>query len=106
MRNTVTLFVPDGYASGEEFAKDCGFEIAKPEPPAWDVFWNRHYEPVEKRAAEIYASFQYNGRGTKPDWTPGGNGTKQDEARDIARRELRAKGHAPSVTNGDGRTEA
>lgn len=26
-RNTVTLVVPDGYSSGEEFAKDCGCEI-------------------------------------------------------------------------------
>jgi hypothetical protein len=29
-QRTVTLVIPDGYASGKDFAKDCGFEIAKP----------------------------------------------------------------------------
>lgn len=28
-QRTVTIIIPEGYASGEEFAKDCGFEIAK-----------------------------------------------------------------------------
>ncbi|MCK1577833.1 hypothetical protein [Bradyrhizobium sp. 174] len=64
-------------------------------PPAWDVSWNRSYEPVEVRAKEIYDSFAYDGPGTKPKWTPGGNGIKQDEARDQARKELRAAGHKP-----------
>jgi hypothetical protein len=34
MRETVTLFVPEGYASADEFLKDCQFERAKREPPA------------------------------------------------------------------------
>lgn len=57
---------------------------------AWDHPSNRSYEPVEKRAKEIYAAFEYDGPpGTiKPEWTPGGNGIKQDEARQIARREM------------------
>lgn len=93
---TVTLIVPEGYASGEEFAKDCGFEIARPPKTRWDVYWNRHYEPVESRAAEIYATFKYDGPGTKPDWMPHGNGTKQDDARALARDELRRSGHIPS----------
>lgn len=94
MRNTVTLFVPEGYASGEDFAKDCGFEIAKPEPAPWDAAWNRYYEPVEVMAAEIYAAFQYpRGEQLKPGWVPHGNSMKQDEARDLARRELRKAGH-------------
>lgn len=29
MNQTVTIIVPEGYASGEEFAKDCGFEIVQ-----------------------------------------------------------------------------
>jgi len=94
-QKTVTLVVPDGYATGEEFAKDCGFEIVRPESPAWDAPWNRQYPPVEFRAAEIYAILEYNGPGTKPAWMPYGNSTKQDEARQQARRELRAGGHMP-----------
>lgn len=34
IRETVTLFVPHGYASADEFLKDCQFERAKREPPA------------------------------------------------------------------------
>lgn len=93
---TVTIYLPPGYHSAEEFAKDCGFEIAKPAPVPWDATWNRSYEPVEKRAAEIYDALEYDGRGTKPAWTPGGNGLKQDEARGQARAELRAAGHRRS----------
>lgn len=89
MRETVTLFVPKGYASGDEFAKDCGFEIARQEPAQWDAYHNRSYGPVETRAAEIYASFEYIGPGEKPAWVPGGNSDKQDQARIFARRELR-----------------
>lgn len=95
MTKTITLIVPEGYASGEEFAKDCGFEIAKPDPLPWDASVNRWYEPVETRAAEIYAAFPYNGSGEKPAWVPGGNSNKQDDARFDARRELRATGHVP-----------
>lgn len=62
--------------------------IVKYEEP-WDARHNRHYGPVEKRAAEIYANFIYPGVGTKPEWVDGGNSTKQDEARDLARAELR-----------------
>lgn len=92
-QRTVTLVVPDGYASGEEFAKDCGFEIVKPASTPWDAYWNRYYEPVERRAADIYATFVYDGPGTKPDWTRHGNSTKQDDARSLARDELRKSGH-------------
>jgi hypothetical protein len=92
-QRTVTLVVPDGYASGEDFAKDCGFEIAKPDSLPWDAASNRAYEPVEKRAAEIYAAFGYDGPGEKPAWHPGGNSLKQDLARMDAREELRAAGH-------------
>lgn len=28
MKRTVTINLPDGYSSEDEFAKDCGFEIA------------------------------------------------------------------------------
>lgn len=65
-------------------------EIRKFEPLPWDAYSNRSFEPVEKRAAEIYAGFVYDGPGEKPAWTPGGNGTKQDEARVLAREEIRA----------------
>lgn len=92
-RQTVTLFVPDGYASGKEFAEDCGFEIAKPAPMPWDAGGNYCYAPVEELAAKIYAGFIYDGPGDKPAWTPHGNGLKQDEARYEARRRLRIAGH-------------
>lgn len=92
MRETVTLFVPSGYVSAEEFAKDCGFEIVKPPAVPWDAYHNRSYAPVEARAEEIYDAFEYQGgAGSKPAWTPGGNSTKQDEARVVARNELRAE---------------
>lgn len=73
------------------------YEALKPRPLAWDNLSNRSYEPVEIRAKEIYEAFVYDGpSGTiKPKWTPGGNGMKQDQARDLARRELRAAGHTP-----------
>lgn len=64
-------------------------EVRRIVPLAWDSYANRSFEPVEKRAAEIYAALEYDGPGTKPEWTPGGNGTKQDEARGIARQEIR-----------------
>lgn len=69
------------------------------EPLAWDANENRRYEPVETRAKEIYDGFVYDGPEgtTKPAWTPGGNGLKQDEARFAARRELRAAGHSPEA---------
>jgi hypothetical protein len=63
------------------------------EPPAplpWNAFANRSYEPVERRAKEIYDAFEYDGVGTKPAWVNGGNGIKQDEARAIARNALHA----------------
>lgn len=67
----------------------------RPDPDAWDAPANRSYEPVETRAAEIYASFGYDGPGEKPAWMPGGNSLKQDLARYDARLELRATGHHP-----------
>jgi hypothetical protein len=92
---TVTIVVPEGYESGEAFARDCGFEIVKPDPDEWDAAYNRHYEPVERRAAEIYDAYRYVGSGEKPAWAPHGNSLMQDKARREARQELRAKGHAP-----------
>lgn len=68
--------------------------------PQWDMFSNRSYPPVEKRAAEIYAAMEHHGPGTKPEWLPSGNSQKQDEARYLARRELLAAGHVPD-SNGD-----
>lgn len=68
--------------------------------PAWDMFSNRCYPPVEKRAAEIYAAMEYEGPGSKPEWMPGGNSQKQDQARYLARRELLAAGHEPD-SSGD-----
>ncbi|MCP1852732.1 MULTISPECIES: hypothetical protein [unclassified Bradyrhizobium] len=68
-----------------------------PYVPVWDANDNRRYEPVETRAKEIYDGFVYDGVGSKPKWTPHGNGIKQDDARDIARRELRAAGHVPAA---------
>ena len=96
-QRTVTLVIPDGYANGEEFAKDCGFEIAKPAPLPWDAYSNRYYEPVELLAEKLYERFDYDGPAgtTKPTWTPHGNGTKQDEARNLARKQLRTAGHRP-----------
>lgn len=58
--------------------------------PAWDAPYNRYYAPVEELAADIYEKFEYTGRGQKPAWTPHGNGTMQDEARRLARQQLRA----------------
>ncbi len=94
MRETVTIYVPSGYKDAAEFLKDCQFEVAKPEPTPWDAGWNRSYEPIERRAAEIYETFVYDGPGEKPAWTPHGNGTKQDEARYQARQELRKAAHS------------
>jgi hypothetical protein len=74
------------------------YEAIRPRPLAWDNLSNRSYEPVETRAKAIYDDFPYDGPAgtTKPRWTLGGNGLKQDQARDLARRELRAAGHSPS----------
>ncbi|MGF6434361.1 hypothetical protein [Bradyrhizobium elkanii] len=84
---------------------ESGFEITKkPTPLPWDHPTVRSYEPVEALAAEIYDGFVYDGpAGTnqEPRWTPGGNGTKQDEARDRARRSLREAGHSPALTRHD-----
>jgi hypothetical protein len=63
---------------------------------AWDHPSNRNYEPIERRAEEIYNEFVYDGPDEKPKWQAGGNGTKQDEARTIARREL-----AAAIRSGD-----
>lgn len=92
MRDTVTIYVPDGYKNAAEFLRDCEFERVDFRP-AWDHPSNRGYEPVETRAKEIYDAFEYDGPSgmTKPAWTPGGNGTKQDEARQIARSEFSEK---------------
>lgn len=80
-----------------EWHRLAGGPIRMPKPEtAWDHPSNRSYEPVEKRAAEIYAAFNYDGPGQKPAWLPGGNSLKQDLARMDAREELRAAGHSRS----------
>jgi hypothetical protein len=94
MRETVTIYVPSGYKDAAEFLRDFEFERVDLRP-AWDHPANRSYEPVEKRAKEIYEAFEYDGPigTTKPAWEPGGNSTKQDQARRIARHELVEAGH-------------
>lgn len=91
-QRTITVIVPDGYATTDEFLRDCGLEVPT---LAWDHNSNRNYEPVETLAQGIYRHFAYNGPGEKPAWTPCGNGLKQDEARHLARESLRAAGHIP-----------
>lgn len=81
-------------------------EALEPDHPAWDAGWNRNYEPVETRAAEIYATFNYAGPGKKPAWVRGGNSNRQDDARHDARRELRAAGHTPSLSRPPSNSEA
>ncbi len=75
--------------------RECGWTVQPPRVVAWDAPHNRSYEPVENLAKQIYDGFLYDGVGTKPAWTPGGNGTKQDQARQSARAELRGAGHVP-----------
>lgn len=74
--------------------------------PLWDAYHNRSYEPVEALAKEIYAAFDAPSGVRKPDWFPGGNSDKQDEARVIARRQLREVGHTPSMTRPASNSEA
>jgi hypothetical protein len=62
--------------------------VSPSSPLPWDSRANRHYEPVERRAEQIYAGLAYDGPGEKPAWVPHGNSTKQDEARQAARSEL------------------
>lgn len=69
-------------------------EMRRIVPLLWDSFANRSFEPVEKRAAEIFADFEYTGPGEKPAWRPGGNSNKQDDARMLARQELRTAAEA------------
>jgi hypothetical protein len=66
----------------------------KPKPLAWDDNANRHYEPVERLAKQIYDDFEYDGPPgtTKPKWQDGANGIKHDQARAIARAALRTAG--------------
>lgn len=95
--------IASGYEEfGEEFRRRHGMVIVALRyyadvigGPDWDHPTNRKYEPVERRAKEIYDAFEYDGPSgtTKPKWEPGGNGIKQDEARDLARAELREAGH-------------
>lgn len=63
----------------------------RPAQMEWDHPGNRHHEQVEKLAEEIYGKFEYDGRGDKPRWVPGGNSVKQDQARALARAELQSK---------------
>lgn len=39
-RATITIIIPDGYSTAEEFAKDCGFEIAADSKEPWRERWN------------------------------------------------------------------
>jgi hypothetical protein len=83
-------------AARVEAAKDALTELSeKPSHVAWNDAHNRYYQPVEERAAQIYAAFPYDGPGAKPSWTPHGNATMQDEARRLARTELRGLFHQP-----------
>jgi hypothetical protein len=101
MRDTVTIYVPHGYKNAKEFLQDCEFEEVKPVPIPWDAYHNRSYGPVEERAAQIYDKFEAPSYIKKPAWMPGGNSTKQDEARQLARKELVAAGHSPAASNGE-----
>lgn len=62
-------------------------------PEPWDAPYNRSYEPVERRAAEIYATYEFEPPHLKPAWHTGGNSLRQDMARSRAREELREAGH-------------
>lgn len=87
-----------------EAIDEAGLQITKkPEPLPWDAYGNRYYEPVELLAQKIYERFDYDGPPgtTKPAWTPHGNGTKLDEARTLARKQLRSAGHKPEARSAD-----
>lgn len=86
----------------DAFIHDIAQAIAdgrRSDPLPWDAGANRHYEPVEQRAKEIYDGFTYDGHGQKPEWSAHGNSLKQDVARTRAREELRGAGHAPVPHN-------
>ena len=58
---TVLLVVPTGYRTGEEFADDCGFQIAEQEtrqPVAWqamnDDLNQQHVLTTSKGVADIW----------------------------------------------------
>lgn len=102
------LLDKDDRTSPEECPEMClitqdelrGF-IAAAQAPAelpWDSPHNRHYEIVERAAKEIYNAFPWPYHGEKPKWFNNGNSDKQDEARDIARGQLRAVGHKPNAS--------
>ncbi len=62
----------------------------------WDAFNNRSYEPVERRAKEIYeARLSVDPQGKHHPWVDGGNSEKQDDARVLARREIRETPNSP-----------
>jgi hypothetical protein len=74
------------------------FNLIEYHPLPWDAGSNYSYEPVEKRAKEIFdASLSVDRAGKKWNWIEGGNSTMQDEARILARRELREAGHIPAL---------
>jgi hypothetical protein len=75
---------------------DLIFSLVEYHVLPWDAGSNRAYEPVEKRAKQIYdARLAVDHKGTRWPWLDGGNSLKQDEARVLARRELRESGHIP-----------
>lgn len=49
-QKTVTLVVPEGYATGEEFAKDCGFEMTGTAKERWEHIAGGTTYTVEGRA--------------------------------------------------------
>ena len=53
----------------------------------WTLGERRQFieDRVEDVAEQIYNSFSYDGSDSKPEWVPGGNSLKQDEARKYAR---------------------
>lgn len=76
-----------GYVAGWNAKESASSEVP------WDAPYNRSYEPVETRAAEIYATYEFDPPRLKPAWHAGGNSLRQDMARSRAREELREAGH-------------
>jgi hypothetical protein len=66
-------------------------------PLAWDAPHNRSYPPVEARAEVLYVTVNVDHEGKRWPWVTGGNSTRQDEMRALARQELREAGHTPAV---------
>lgn len=85
-----------GSAAGEIAATDT----------RWDSPHNRSFEPVEVVARKIYNDFTFDDgpRDQKPAWVPHGNSDKQDEARALARAQLKEELERAIEAIGLGRT--